>query len=84
MTKPFDFYHTRGMQRTSQNLEEDVVKNDFGVHDHGYHDRYKSIMLKEDFPKAFHSQTPSMTTNPIHLEYPFFSNCKTKRRILLF
>ena len=27
-----DFYHTRGMQRTSQNLKEDVVKNDFGVH----------------------------------------------------
>jgi hypothetical protein len=23
--------HTRGMQRTSQNLKEDVVKNDFGV-----------------------------------------------------
>ena len=32
MTKPLDFYHTRGMQRTSQNLKEDVVKNDFGVH----------------------------------------------------
>jgi hypothetical protein len=31
MTKPFDFYLTRGMQRTSQNLKEDVVKNDFGV-----------------------------------------------------
>jgi hypothetical protein len=31
MTKPFDFYHTRGMQRTSQNLQEHVVKNDFGV-----------------------------------------------------
>jgi hypothetical protein len=31
MTKPLDFYHTRGMQRTSQNLKEDVVKNDFGV-----------------------------------------------------
>ena len=30
MTKPLDFYHTRGMQRTSQNLKEDV-KNDFGV-----------------------------------------------------
>jgi hypothetical protein len=29
--KPLDFYHTRGMQRTSQNLKEDVVKNDFGV-----------------------------------------------------
>jgi hypothetical protein len=27
MTKPLDFYHTRGMQRTSQNLKEDVVKN---------------------------------------------------------
>ena len=25
------FYHTRGMQRTSQNLKEDVVKNYFGV-----------------------------------------------------
>jgi hypothetical protein len=32
MTKPLDFYHTRGMQRTSQNLKEDVVKNDFGVY----------------------------------------------------
>jgi hypothetical protein len=32
MTKPLDFYHTRGMQRTSQNLKEDVVKNGFGVH----------------------------------------------------
>ena len=32
MTKPLDFYHTRGMQRTSQNLKKDVVKNDFGVH----------------------------------------------------
>ena len=31
MPKPLDFYHTRGMQRTSQNLKEDVVKNDFGV-----------------------------------------------------
>jgi hypothetical protein len=31
MTKPKDFYHTRGMQRTSHNLKEDVVKNDFGV-----------------------------------------------------
>jgi hypothetical protein len=31
MTKPFDFYHTRGMQRTSQNLKKDVVKNDFGI-----------------------------------------------------
>jgi hypothetical protein len=31
MTKPLDFYHTRGMQRTSQNLKEDMVKNDFGV-----------------------------------------------------
>jgi hypothetical protein len=31
MTKPLDFYHTRGMQRISQNLKEDVVKNDFGV-----------------------------------------------------
>ena len=36
MTKPLvftilDFYHTCGMQRTSQNLKEDVVKNDFGV-----------------------------------------------------
>jgi hypothetical protein len=31
MTKPLDFYQTRGMQRTSQNLKEDVVKNDFGV-----------------------------------------------------
>jgi hypothetical protein len=31
MTKPLDFYHIRGMQRTSQNLKEDVVKNDFGV-----------------------------------------------------
>ena len=31
MTKPFDFYHTRGMQRTSHNLREDVVKNDFAV-----------------------------------------------------
>jgi hypothetical protein len=31
MSKPLDFYHTRGMQRTSQNLKEDVVKNDFGV-----------------------------------------------------
>jgi hypothetical protein len=31
MTKTLDFYHTRGMQRTSQNLKEDVVKNDFGV-----------------------------------------------------
>jgi hypothetical protein len=31
MTKPLEFYHTRGMQRTSQNLKEDVVKNDFGV-----------------------------------------------------
>ena len=30
MTKPLDVYHTRGMQRTSQNLKEDVVKNDFG------------------------------------------------------
>ena len=32
MIKPLDFYHTRGMQRTSQNLKEDVVKNDFGVY----------------------------------------------------
>jgi hypothetical protein len=32
MTKPLDFYHTRGMQRTSQNLKEDVVKNGLGVH----------------------------------------------------
>jgi hypothetical protein len=31
MTKPLDFYHTRGMQRTLHNLKEDVVKNDFGV-----------------------------------------------------
>jgi hypothetical protein len=31
MTKPLDFYHTRGMQKTSQNLKEDVAKNDFGV-----------------------------------------------------
>ena len=31
MTKPLEFYHTRGMQRTSQNLKEDVVKNDIGV-----------------------------------------------------
>ena len=31
MIKSFDFYHTRGMQRTSQNLKEDVVKNDIGV-----------------------------------------------------
>jgi hypothetical protein len=31
MTKPLEFYHTPGMQRTSQNLKEDVVKNDFGV-----------------------------------------------------
>jgi hypothetical protein len=31
MTKPFDFYLTRGMQRTSQNLKKDVVKNDFGI-----------------------------------------------------
>ena len=31
MTKAFDFYHTRGMQRTSHNLKEDVEKNDFGV-----------------------------------------------------
>jgi ribosomal protein S6 len=31
MTKPLDFYHTPGMQRTSHNLKEDVVKNDFGV-----------------------------------------------------
>ena len=31
MTKSLDFYHTRGMQRTSQNMKEDVVKNDFGI-----------------------------------------------------
>jgi hypothetical protein len=31
MAKPLDFYHARGMQRTSYNLNEDVVKNDFGV-----------------------------------------------------
>ena len=31
MTKPLDFYHTRGMQRTSQNLKEYVVNNYFGV-----------------------------------------------------
>jgi hypothetical protein len=31
MTKPLNFYNTRGMQRTSQNLKEDDVKNDFGV-----------------------------------------------------
>jgi hypothetical protein len=31
MTKPLDFYHTCGMQRTSHNLKEDVGKNDFGV-----------------------------------------------------
>jgi hypothetical protein len=31
MTKPLDFYHTRGMQRTSHNLKEDVVRNDLGV-----------------------------------------------------
>jgi hypothetical protein len=31
MTNPLDFYHTHGMQRTSQNLKETVVKNDFGV-----------------------------------------------------
>ena len=31
MTKPLDFYHTYGMQRTSHNLKEDVVNNDFGV-----------------------------------------------------
>ena len=31
MSKPLDFYHTRGMQRTSQNLKEDVIKNEFGV-----------------------------------------------------
>jgi hypothetical protein len=31
MTKPMDCYHTRGMQRTSQNLKKDVVKNDFVV-----------------------------------------------------
>ena len=31
MTKPLDFYHTRGMQRTSQNLKEYAVKNDVGV-----------------------------------------------------
>ena len=31
MTKPLNFYHTRGMHRASQNLKEDVVKNDFGV-----------------------------------------------------
>jgi hypothetical protein len=82
------------MQRTSQNLKEDVVKNDFGVgaqplvsiepeHIIIDHDGSKSIILKEDFPKAFDSQTPSMTTNPIHLEYSFLSKCKTKRRILL-
>ena len=34
MTKPLDFYHTRCMQRTLQNLKEDVVKNDFGVRAH--------------------------------------------------
>jgi hypothetical protein len=31
MAKPLNLYHTRGMQRTSQNLKEDDVKNDFGV-----------------------------------------------------
>ena len=30
MTKPTDFYHTRGMQRTSHNLKEDVEQNYFG------------------------------------------------------
>jgi hypothetical protein len=47
-------------------------------------DGSKSIILKEDCSNAFYGQTPSMTTNPIHLEYPFLSKCKTKRRILLF
>jgi hypothetical protein len=31
MAKPLNFYHTLGKQRTSQNLKEDDVKNDFGV-----------------------------------------------------
>ena len=31
MTKPLDFYNTRGMQRISQNLKEYAIKNDFGV-----------------------------------------------------
>jgi hypothetical protein len=31
ITKPLDFDHTHGMQRTSHNLKEDVVENDFGV-----------------------------------------------------
>ena len=31
MTKSLDVYHAHGMQRTSHNLKEDVVKNDFGV-----------------------------------------------------
>jgi hypothetical protein len=31
MTKPLDFYYTRGMQITSHNLKKDVVKDYFGV-----------------------------------------------------
>jgi hypothetical protein len=31
MKKPLEFYHTRSMQGTSQNLKEYAVKNDFGV-----------------------------------------------------
>ena len=34
MTTLLDFYHTHGMQRTSHNLKEDVVTNDFGVRAH--------------------------------------------------
>ncbi|CAG2186655.1 unnamed protein product [Mytilus edulis] len=31
MTKPWDFYHGNNMNRTAQNLEEDVVRNHYGV-----------------------------------------------------
>jgi hypothetical protein len=32
--------------------------------------------FEEDFPKAFDSQTPSVTTNALHIEYPFCPNVK--------
>jgi hypothetical protein len=53
-------------------------------YDYGYHDGSTSIILQEDFPKAFDSQTPSMTTNALHLEYPFCPNVRRNAAPLIF
>jgi hypothetical protein len=77
-------FYEKLLENLPSNLCFLIILSKFGIN---FLSLYRCVTLEiHEFSnfEGFHSQTPSMTTNSIHLEYPFLSKCKTKRRILLF